>query len=212
MIESSIKVTTVLALSNKGKRIVNSFPLFFYISNYLYFIESLLELWIKILFLFLVKGETIMLVREGNKISVVIKKVANEKATKVKDIFGLDNAILDDFVKPLHVELKKILPKGMEPDIEYDLDACECNIDARSLGQKLKDLVNLKGWNGGVHNVATVTRKKNSGGYEDSYDVRLWDGSFRKNGMSLKDAMNKIIDAYKNTLSKINKNDKDNED
>lgn len=154
-----------------------------------------------------------MLVREGNKISVVIKKVANEKATKVKDIFGYDNAILEEFVEPLYAELKKILPKGMEPDIEYDVNACECRIDARSLGQKLKDLVSsIKGWYGGVHDVATVVMEKTTGGYEDSFEVHLWDGSFRKKDMSLKDAMDKVIDAYKNTLSKINKNDKDSED
>ena len=154
-----------------------------------------------------------MLVREGNKISVARRNRAYEKATKVKDIFGYDSAILEEFVEPLYPELKKILPKGMEPDIEYDVDSCECSIDARKLGQKLKDLVTMKGWNGGVHQVATVVMKKTTGGYtKDSFDVRLWDGSFRKKDMSLKDAMNKVIEAYKKTLSEINKDNEDNKD
>ena len=81
-----------------------------------------------------------MLVREGNKIKRNKYGELQEKTSYVKDLCTDKDYFYNSFVKPLHDRLKKELPKGVEPVIDYDYISCICALDTRRLGDKIKDV------------------------------------------------------------------------
>lgn len=149
-----------------------------------------------------------MLVRKENKI------IRQEKMNRVKDAFDGygDGQILEDFVKPLYNELKKILPKGMEPDLEYDQTGCSCNLDFRSLGQKIKEFGNIiqtKGWDGNIAPIAGVIWNRQVNNYGKNYAVKVYyPESVYNNNVNLKNAILMVKNAYKAFIEKMDKENK----
>lgn len=146
-----------------------------------------------------------MLVRKENKI------IRQEKMNRVKDAFDGygDEQILENFVKPLYNELKKIVPKGMEPDLEYDLTGCSCNLDFRSLGQKIKEfgnILSIKGWDGNIAPIANVVWNRKINNYGSDYAVQVYSpkGAYNKSA-NLKTAISMVRDAYKAFIEKMDK-------
>lgn len=142
-----------------------------------------------------------MLVREGNKII----RGTLEKTSYVKDLCTKKDFFYNSFVKPLHAELMKKLPDGVEPIIEYDYIACVCGIDTRKLGQKVKDIFSDKTKTKGTETIDDVILNVLSTDLCSVIPVKDQNRRRVVRDIKIKDAIEKVVNDYEDFLSDIQK-------
>lgn len=132
-----------------------------------------------------------MLVREGNKISVVERKRKVEKVMKSK-------TFLQDFAEELDRYLSANKIKGCIIDMDYTF--LDCKLDVRSFGKKLKDIFKDNLEDDGILNICTINPILDGDGGVG--DCRIVYNKGYKD-VKIDDVQKSVLSLYQDALEKI---------